>query len=59
MTNEQTGTNDEVRAQLQVLFNALQMMEANTMKEGHSDKEQVFAESINDKIKSIAKDSLC
>ena len=34
------------------------MMEANMMKEGNSDKEQVFAECINDKIKSIAQDVL-
>ena len=66
VTNEQTGTNDEantkeaeVRAQLQVLFNALQMMEANMMKEGSNDKEQAFAKGINDKIKSITQESLC
>ena len=62
LTNEQMGTNindevnskeDEVRAQLQVLFNALQMME------GKSDKERAFAESINDKIKSITQHSVC
>lgn len=62
LTNEQMGTNindevnskeDEVRAQLQVLFNALQMME------GKSDKERAFAESINDKIKSITQNSVC
>ena len=62
LTNEQMGTNindevnskeDEVRAQLQVLFNALQMME------GKSDKERAFSESINDKIKSITQHSVC
>ena len=62
LTNEQMGTNindevnskeDEVRAQLQVLFNALQMME------GKSDKERAFAESINAKIKSITQHSVC
>ena len=66
LTNEQTGTSDEanskeaeVRAQLQVLFNALHMMEANMMKEGNSDKERAFAKGINDKIKSITQESLC
>jgi hypothetical protein len=59
-TDETNGKEDEeVRAQLQVLFNALQMVEANTMQEGNSDKEQAFAEGINDRIKTTKKDFAC
>ncbi len=58
--NETNGKEDEeVRAQLQVLFNALQMVEANAMQDGNSDKEQAFAEGINDRIKSTIKDFVC
>ena len=64
LTNEEMGANDEansnddneVRAQLQVLFNALQKMEANVMIEG---KKKSLGNTINDKIKSITKEFLC
>jgi hypothetical protein len=35
------------------------MVEVNAMQEGNSDKEQAFAESINDKIKTIIQDFAC
>ena len=61
LTNEETdeaNSNDdnEVRTQLQVLFNALQKMEANVMIEG---KKKSLGNTINDKIKSITKEFLC
>ena len=69
LTSEEMGTNDiddtnsnddeEVRAQLQVLFNALQKVKANMMQEGNSVKTESLDNSITDKIKSITKNLLC
>ena len=59
LTSEEMGTDDdtnnsddeEVRAQLQVLFNALQKVEANMMREGTSAKAELLDGNIIDKIK--------
>ena len=67
LTNEEMGANDEansndddeMRAQLQVLFNALQKMEANAMKEGKSVEKSSLGDIIIKKIKSITKKFLC
>ena len=61
LTNEETdeansNNDNEVCTQLQVLFNALQKMEANVMIEG---KKKSLGNTINDKIKSITKEFLC
>ena len=64
LTNEEMGTDDNsnskddddgVRAQLQVLFNALQEVKANSIREGNTAK----AEDLGNRIKSFAKNLVC
>ena len=64
LTNEEMGMDDnsnskddddDVRAQLQVLFNALQEVKANSIREGNTAK----AEDLGDRIKSFAKNLVC
>ena len=69
LTNEEMGMDDnnngkdddddDVRAQLQVLFNALQEVKANSIREGNTAKAEDLGDSINDRIKSVAKNFAC
>ena len=67
LTNEEMSTDDnsnskdddDVRAQLQVLFNALQEVKANSIREGNTAKAEDLGDSITDRIKSVAKNFVC